>query len=379
MLKKCLAIMHREFFYMWRDRNLRYILLIGPVLGLILFYTIYSAQTIKAIPTAIVDLDRSGASRELVDQLSNAENLKVAAFPANFAELDKLLQKGDVVVGIVLPEDFARNTALGRQSNVAVMIDGSNFIYATNASNAVLTVTRTISAQIGVKTLVARGIPPTQAQEAYQSIQFRDEGWYNPTLNYAYFLLLALALNLWQQFCMLAACMNVIGETGTGSWTQLKALGVSKLQLFTSKSLVHIAAFMVMVLPVYALSFYIFKIPLHCSFWLLFLFTLLFAVSLHSIGTLASSLATSALNATRFGMIIALPSFVLCGYTWPLEAMPNYLQQLVKVLPHTWFFQGLNYLTFKNPGWDFMSHYFLAIAVIALLCYGAAAMITSRS
>ncbi|MDD4239728.1 MAG: ABC transporter permease [Desulfotomaculaceae bacterium] len=379
MLKSCLAIMHREFFYMWRDRNLRYILLIGPVLGLILFYTIYSAQTIKAISTAIVDLDRSGASRELVDQLSNAENLKVAAFPANFAEVEKLLQKGDAIVGIIIPEDFARNTTLGRQTNIAVIIDGSNFIYATNASNAVLTVTRTISAQIGVKALLARGIPLTQAQEAYQSILFRDEGWFNPALNYAYFLLLALALNLWQQFCMLAACMNIIGETGTSSWTQLKALGVSKLQLFVSKSLVHIAAFMVMVLPIYALSFYIFKIPLYCSFWVLFLFTLLFAVSLHSIGTLASSLATSALNATRFGMIIALPSFVLCGYTWPLEVMPHYLQQLVKVLPHTWFFQGLNYLTFKNPGWGFMSHYFLAMSVIALICYGAAAMLTSRS
>jgi ABC-2 type transport system permease protein len=236
------------------------------------------------------------------------------------------------------------------------MIDGSNFIYATNASNAVLTVTRTISAQIGVKALVARGIQIGQAQEAYQSIIFRNEGWFNPTLNYAYFLVLALALNLWQQFCMLAACMNIIGETGMGSWTQLKALGISKIQLFASKSLVHIAAFMVMVLPVYAISFYIFEIPLHCSFWVLSLFTLVFAVSLHSIGTLVSSLASSALNATRFGMIIALPSFVLCGYTWPLEAMPSYLQQVVKVLPHTWFFQGLNYLTFKSPGWGFISH-----------------------
>lgn len=371
--------MHREFFYMWRDRSMRYILVIGPLLGLLLFYTLYSAQVITAIPTAIVDLDHSGASRELVDQFSNAENLKVVAFLANFAEAEMLLQKGDAIVGIVIPEDFARNTALGRQTNIAVRIDGSNFIYATNASNAVLTVTRTISAQIGVTGMVARGIQPAQAREAYQSIVFRDEGWFNPALNYGYFLILALALNLWQQFCMLAACMNIIGETGTGSWTQMKALGLSKMQLFVSKSLVHIAVFMVMALPVYALSFYIFKLPLHCSFWLLFLFTLVFAVSLHSIGTLASSLATSALNATRFGMIIALPSFVLCGYTWPLEAMPYYLQQLVKVLPQTWFFQGLNYLTFKNPGWDFMSHYLLAMLAIALICYGAAAKITSRN
>ena len=379
MPKKCLAIMRREFFYMWRDRGLRYILLIGPLLGLILFYATYSVPVIKAIPTAVVDLDRTMASRELSDQFRNTEYLKVVAFPENFVEAEKLLQAGSVTVGIVIPEDFARNTSLGRQSNIAIMIDGSNIAYATNTTNAVLLVTRAISAKIGVKALVARGIQPTEAQEAYQSITFREEGWFNPALNYAYFLVLALTLNFWQQCCMLAACMNVIGETGMNSWLQLKAMGVSKLQLFAGKSAAHITAFMGMVLPIYALSFHIFKLPLQCSFWLLFLFTLVFAVSLHSIGTLMSSFSNSAVNASRFGMIIALPSFVLCGYTWPLEAMPHYLQQLVKALPQTWFFQGLNYLTFKNPGWGFISHYFLALIVIALVCYGTAAIITSRN
>lgn len=363
---------------MWRDRNLRYILLIGPLLGLILFYATYSIPSIKAIPTAVVDLDRTMASRELIDQFGNTENLKIVAFPENFAGVEELLQKGSVTVGIVIPEDFARNASLGRQTNVAVMIDGSNIAYATNATNAVLLVTRTISAKIGIKTLVARGIQPDQAQEAYQAIVFREEGWFNPTFNYAYFLVLALALNFWQQCCMLAACMNIIGETGMPSWLQLKALGVSKLQLFTGKSVAQLTAFMGMVLPVYALSFYIFKLPLQCSFWLLFLFTLVFAVSLHSVGTLVSSFSDSAVNASRFGMIIALPSFVLCGYTWPLEAMPHYLQQLSKALPQTWFFQGLNYLTFKNPGWDFISHYFMAMIAITLVCYSAAALITSR-
>ncbi|OPZ75501.1 MAG: hypothetical protein BWY80_00119 [Firmicutes bacterium ADurb.Bin456] len=78
-------------------------------------------------------------------------------------------------------------------------------------------------------------------------------------------------------------------------------------------------------------------------------------------------------------MIIAVPSFILCGYTWPLEAMPQIVQQVVKVLPQTWFFQGINYLTFKDPGWAFMSPYFSALLVIAAASYTVAAVITSRS
>lgn len=375
MFKRALAIIHREFFYMWRDRDLRYILLLGPILTLLFFAFLYSAQSITAIPTAIVDLDHSVASRSLSAQFSTAENLQVTAFPENYAAVEQLLQKGDVVVGIIIPENFARDTAMGRQVNVAVMIDSSNMVYATNASNAVLAVTRTISAEIGINNIVASGTQLAQAQEAYHSIDFREEGWFNPTYNYAYFLLLAVVLNLWQQFCTLAASMNIIGETGRASWLQLKALGISKLQLFASKSVAHIIVFMAIVLPVYALAFYGFKLPLRCSIGQLLLLSLLFAVALHSIGTLVSAIASNALNATRFGMVIALPSFVLCGYTWPLEAMPQILQQLTWVLPQTWFFQGFNYLTFKNPGWDFLSHYLLALGLLAFVYYGLASVI----
>ncbi len=379
MLRQCLAVMRREVYYLWRDKGLRNILLAGSVLGLLVFYAIYSAQVLIDIPTAVADLDCSRESRQLTEDFSGAENLKVVAHPGSFAEVEELIRQGQILVGIVIPEHYARDVSLRRQGNLSIIIDGSNMIYATNAANTVLAITGRINARAGIKTLMAGGMHPDQAREAYSSVTFREEPWFNPALNYAYFLVLALALNLWQQCCMLAACQNIIGETGRKSWLQLKAAGVSKLMFFFSKSVVQITVFTLTVLPVYYLSFIVFKLPLACGFWMLFLFTLVFAVALQATGTLVSSFARTAVNSTRFGMIIAVPSFILCGYTWPLEAMPRIVQQVVKVLPQTWFFQGINYLTFKDPGWTFMSPFFSALLVIAAVSYAAAAVIASRS
>ncbi|BAF60984.1 MAG: ABC transporter permease [Pelotomaculum sp.] len=378
MIRQGLAVMRRELTRLWRDRGLRGILFLGPLLGLVLFYATYSLQVLKGIPAAVADLDRSGTSRELVEQITNAENLKVVAYPGSFAEVEELIRRGKIVAGVVIPEDFGRKVALGRQARVEMVVDGSNMIYATNATSAMLSVTRTAAAQAGIRALVARGLHPDQAGEIYQSVVFREEAWFNPALNYAFFVVLALALNVWQQCCMLAACTIVIGESGAKSWCQLRAAGVSRLWLFSCKSAVHLAVFMLAVMPLYALAFLAFKLPLNCSFPVLLLFTLAFAAALHGVGTLASSFARSAVDATRFGMIIALPSFILSGYTWPLEAMPPVLQQLVKVLPQTWFFQGLSYLTWKNPDWSFIQPYFLALLIIAAVCYGAAAVIVCR-
>ena len=138
MLRQCLAVMRREVYYLWRDKGLRNILLAGSLLGLLVFYATYSTQVLKDIPTAVVDLDCSRESRQLVEDVSGAENLKVVACPGSFAEVEELIRRGQVVVGIVIPENYAKSVSLRRQVNLSVIIDGSNMIYATNAANTVL-------------------------------------------------------------------------------------------------------------------------------------------------------------------------------------------------------------------------------------------------
>lgn len=232
MFKQYLVIMKRELFYMWRDKGLRYILIAGPLLGLFLFMGIYDHPRIDNIPTAIVNLDKSGASRQVVAELKNTQDLEIIYYPNSFEQLEELIKRGQVMVGVVIPENYSKNIALHRQTKVAVVIDGANMTYATNAASAVLTVTRTLGTQVGVKTLIAQGMQPNQAQEAYQSIDFREEAWFNPTLNYAYFLVLPLVLNIWQQCCTLASCMNIIGENGFRSWIQIKSSRMSIFKFF---------------------------------------------------------------------------------------------------------------------------------------------------
>lgn len=377
MLKQCIPIIIREFNYMWRDKGLLNIMLFAPLLGVAIFGLTYSMQTLNNIPTAIVDLDHSQKSRGLIDKFTRTEELEIISYPQNYHELTELIEQGDAVVGVVIPEDYGQDLILHRPTRVLTIIDGSNMIYATNAKVASTLITRTVSAEAGVKSLIARGMSLQEAKNAYIGADLRDVSWFNPTLNYAYFLVLGLILNIWQQCCTMASCMNIIGETGVKSWLQVKASGISHFKFFFSKSVAHIITFTAMVLPLYWLGFCILHIPIHCNFFQLLLFTAVFTISLHSVGTLMSSVANNAVDATRFGMMVALPSFVLSGYTWPIDAMPGFLQPLVKLLPQTWFFQGFNSLTFKNPGWAHLSHYYSSLLVIAVVCYSAAALITT--
>ena len=375
MVKACAAIFYRELVRLWRDKDLRIILIVGPLLGLLVFYCTYDAQAIRNIPTAVVDLDRSQESREIVDYVTKTQELKITALPGSAREMESLVEQGKVVVGIVIPEKFGTNLGLGRQSRVLVVVDGSNIIYANNASSALLGITRTLGAQIGIKKLLVKGVNYSQAQQAYMAVSFRDEAWFNPTLNYAFFLVLALAINIWQQCCTIAASSGISGERDATSWYQLRATGVSRLGYFSCKSVVRILVFSLLMLPIYLLGFGLLKQVPACGLWTLLLFTVLFAASIDGLGSLVSSVAHNTLDATRYGMVIALPSFVIGGYTWPLEAMPGWIQSAAWVLPQTWFFQGFNLLVFKNPGWSVMNRYFGGLAFAAVVCYSVSAII----
>lgn len=423
MLKTGWKIMLREISYMWSDRGMRFLLLLVPLLGIVVFSAIYHQGVLKDIPAAIVDLDRSSGSRELTDYIRQTENLRVISYPQDYEQLKNMIHKGEVVAGIVIPENYGKNINLRRPVRVYMVIDGSNMVYATNASSAMLEVTGTVSIKTGIKTVLAArmaessadeltftdsveisdgseteeesgsqneetdfspdpdladpGLTLAQAQNVFQPIDFKEEGWFNPTLNYDYFLLLGLFLNMWQQCCMLLSCMNIIGETGMNSWLQFKSSGCSKGWLFVCKSLTQIIVLTLLSVPIYLIAFHFLKLPLNASFSMLMLFTLCFVVALHSIGTLMSGLAFNSVDSTRLGMLVALPAFVLSGFTWPLEAMPEFLHTLVKILPQTWFLQGINYLSFKRPGGEFWMHYFLMFLLIAGICYGLTVLIVS--
>ena len=375
MLRLFYAFFRREFTYIWRDRGLRVVLLVMPLLSLLLFGLAYRVQVLTDIPTAIADLDRSAQSRAVASDIKQAENLDVVAYYNSYEEIKRAIEKGEVVVGVVIPEKFGQQQELRRPTRVAMIIDGSNMVYAINASVAVLQVVRTIEVKSGVKVLLAQGEHMKDAMNALMAVNIVDEPWFNPTINYAFFLVLGLVLNIWQQCCTLLSAMTIIGETGTRSWVHLKSSSRSLFIIFLAKILAHLVIFMATVAVLYGLCFEVLHLPLRCDFGKLMLFTMGFAVAMHSLGTLISSFSRTAADASRIVMAFAVPAFVLSGFSWPLEAMPQILAQVVKWLPQTGFFQGVIFLSMKDASWAYMSQYYFQFLLFALVAYALTAVI----
>jgi len=113
---------------------------------------------------------------------------------------------------------------------------------------------------------------------------------------------------------------------------------------------VAVAAFNVMIVGTVALAF--------------FIIALLCVVSL-SLGILLSTLAESELQAIQMIPLIVLPSFLLAGIFWPVEAIPPYLRPLSYLIPPYWAIDACRSIMIRGWGIGRIYPHALVLAAFA--------------
>ncbi len=113
------------------------------------------------------------------------------------------------------------------------------------------------------------------------------------------------------------------------------------------------------------LVFNVQAIPDAVSIFLIFIGSVLFS----GIGMLLSGLIKDVEAASAVGNAIAFPMMFLSGAYWPIEFMPAYMQSIAKILPLTYFSEGLRYsMIYKyTEGIIFNTAVVSALAVVFII------------
>ena len=93
-----------------------------------------------------------------------------------------------------------------------------------------------------------------------------------------------------------------------------------------------------------------------------------FSLACMFFGMLFSLAVPSQLRATEVLMVIATPSFLLSGFTWPLEAMPSWIAGFARALPLTQFLQGFRKLAVYGGTFADAQPHVLNLLLLAAVC-----------
>lgn len=340
----------RRFFTDWR---LMAVLLVIPLLYVILLGELYSQHRVKEVPTVIQDNDHSPLSRQIVQALDASETFNVTGSVADLEQFREMNWQGKAAVCIVIPRGLQRDVTAGKPARVLAVVDGSNMIIANATTRGISEVVQTFSIGISLRKWSARGVPLQHTGVQALPIEVGLRLWYNPTFNYTNFLLIGLVGTVLQQVVLLAVALAWAKEYEENTIAELKRQVSHPAAAALGKMTFYVMVSFAMSLAMFALPFGKFGVPLRGDVSLLLTATFLFIVGLVGFGVFISSLTLSQLLSTQILMLIALPSFLLSGFTWPLFAMPEGIQMIARALPLTHYLALMRNTVSNGAGWAF--------------------------
>ncbi|MNY32210.1 Inner membrane transport permease YbhS [compost metagenome] len=122
-----------------------------------------------------------------------------------------------------------------------------------------------------------------------------------------------------------------------------------------------------------------FGLPVHGPLWPVLLVSGVFCLAVAALGLVISYAFSTQLMATQVAMLIAVPSFMLSGFTWPQMAMPQPLAVVSQLLPLTYYLHAVREVVSKGHGLESLATDFVALLAMTLVSLLALAWLRARA
>src|SRR5438105_10029593 len=124
-LLRIVALAHKDMLAMFKDSRSRFGLIVPPILQC-LIYGYAATFDLTHVPYAVLDQDRSAASRQLIARLDGTGVFDRVAELRRAADIGDTIDRQQVVVVVQIGQDFQRKLETGSSVAVQVIGDGRN-------------------------------------------------------------------------------------------------------------------------------------------------------------------------------------------------------------------------------------------------------------
>jgi ABC-2 type transport system permease protein len=357
------AIARKEWIQLRRDRRSMILAFVLPIF-LLLFFGYAISWDIDDIPLAVLDQDRSRASRELVDALTAGGLFHVAEYLDRYDAADEPIRAGSVRAVVVIPPGFQRDLASGGPAPVQLLLDGAD----ANTATIALSYADAIIAQHSQQVLL-------QGRRIPDLIQADTRVWYNPTLESRNMIVPSLIAVIMSIIAAMLTALTIAREWERGTMEQLAATPVHRLEVVLGKLLPYVLIGILDVTGATIAGILVFGVPFRGSVLLLGGMTLLFLVGALGVGLFISAALRSQVLAMQVAMVATyLPALLLSGFLFDIASMPAVLRAVTTIVPARYFVTVTRGIFLKGVGVEALWAQGLSMIAFATIGLGLAAL-----
>lgn len=368
-MKTIIYLIKREFKLFLTNTTLISVFFLAPLIYAFIIGFTYKEGKVTDIPVLVVNQDNSPLSLQLEEMLADNQSIKVIHHSNEPVDLKNEIIRQDAAAVVIIPERFEAMVLQKKYPEVNVHINTANVLTANFASKALQLTLGTFSAGVEISALQKSGMSAEEAMSKYEAFKVNYITMFNTSSNYLIFMWPAMMAVVLQQVILLAMAVSFSEEL------KRKAF----VENFVQRKSYAIVLMIIKCLPIWIFSlfnilvFFIYSkylmIPSPVDFWNFMLVTGVFVVACTNLGVFFSILIPNSLKATQVLMVIASPAFIISGFTWPIYAMPNFIQKLTDIIPLTPYLESLKIMVIQQGSNELTHPYLWHLLIMASIYF----------
>ncbi len=351
----------KEFIQLIRDKRSLSLLLVPPLLQLLILGYAVTFE-VRHIATAVLDLDNSPESRDLIAKFSASRYFDIVARLSDQRQITELMNTGNLALALHILPGFGDTLRKGRTAPVQVIVDGSNSNTALVALGYVNQITDDFARDYQ-NLLLQRSSP--QLVSLLPRVELERRPLFNADLQSLWnFIPGVIGLLALIQVMSLTA-FAVVREREIGTLEQLMVTPIRRWELVFSKTVPFFLIGLADAVLIAIVGTAWFGVPFRGSVWVLLLGLVLFLFCVLSIGLFISTVSKTQQQAMVSAFFFQQPAIVFSGFGFPIDGMPASLQWLSYLDPLRYFEVVLRDVYLKGVGLGVLWPQLVAMAIFA--------------
>ena len=353
-------LLRKEFRQIFRNKAIVAMILVVPVVQLLIL-PLAANYEVKNINLAVVDRDHSPYSRKMISKITASGYFKLTGYNASFNESLKLIEKDDADLVLEIPAGFEKNLVRESQQKLFIAVNAINGVKAGVGGAYLGSIIRDFNSEIIFESVAVPKIG------AVHTIDIVPSNWFNPLMNYRYFMVPGILAILLTMVGGYLSALNIVKEKEIGTIEQINVTPIKKHHFILGK----LIPFWVLGLIVFTLgllvSWVFYGIVPEGSLVLLYGFVAIYLLAVLGFGLLISTFTDTQQQAMFVAFFFMMIFILMSGLFTSIDSMPVWAKAIARLNPVSYMIDVMRMIILKGSGFTDIRSHLLKVAGFAVL------------
>jgi ABC-2 type transport system permease protein len=376
MIRRLFKVAFAEWKLFYTDPAAILLLVVAGVLYAFYYPTPYINQTVSKVPVAVVDLDHTAMSRDLIRMASAAQQIEVKSIYSEMNEAEAAMAREEIYGFMVIPEDMEKNIRAKEQVTMNIFTHGAYVMLHGAIGTAFSTCALTVGATNKVKQIaLGKKVPSAKAIAMRDPIPLSIQTMFNSSGSYSNYVVPSVLVVILQQSLIIGICVLGGSRAHRRFRKKMRDSAVENETAeyrYFGRALAYFLHYCSFILFYHCIIYNLFDFPRRGELLPMVVFSIVFLASVINLGMVVSQVFLRRESSMQLFLYLSIPILFLANFSWPSYLMPRWMVSISYILPST--FAVPAWLSIEQMGADIYEVapklYQLAIQAVVYLVLG---------